>query len=115
MSESVEGPAVDLLAVGEAMLVEAREAGRGRVTKAVVRQPGQNLILLALPAGGSLPDHEAPGPASLQCLSGEVVLSSEEGSTTLVAGTVCAIPQSTHAVTSQVDSLCLLSVSLTQP
>ncbi|GAA4885980.1 hypothetical protein [Serinicoccus chungangensis] len=103
---------VDLLAEGRRLLDQARARGRGRAVRAVVRQPGQNLIVLALPAGGGLPEHDAPGPASLQCLSGEVVLSTADDSWLLPAGTAHAIPPVRHDVRADVDSVCVLTVSL---
>ena len=106
---------VDLLAEGERLLEQARSSGRGRAVRAVVRQPGQNVILLGLPAGGGLPEHDAPGPASLLCLSGEVVLSTASSSWTLPAGTAHAIPPARHDVRAEEDSVCVLAVSLPQP
>ncbi len=103
---------VDLLAEGERLLEEARSAGRGRAVRAVVRQPGQSLVLLGLPAGGGLPEHDAPGPASLLCLSGRVVLSSGGASWDLPAGTARVIPPARHDVAAEVDSVCLLALSL---
>lgn len=103
---------VDLTAEGRRLLEKARSSGRGRAVRAVVRQPGQNMILLGLPAGGGLPEHDAPGPASLLCLSGEVTLSTAEGSWTLPAGTAHAIPPARHDVAAAVDSVCVLTVSL---
>lgn len=103
---------VDLLATGQELLEQARTSGRGRAVRAVVRQPGQSVILLGLPAGGGLPDHDAPGPASLQCLSGEVVLVAGDRAWTLPAGSAVLIPQERHEVRSSVDSVCILTVSL---
>lgn len=77
-----------------------------------MRQPGQNMILLGLPAGGGLPDHDAPGPASLLCLSGRVVLGSEGRSWTLPAGSAHAIPPARHDVVAEEDSVCVLTVSV---
>lgn len=103
---------VDLVAQGEQLLHQARTRGQGRAVRSVARQPGLNVILLALPAGGALPEHDAPGPASLQCLSGEVVLSTARSSWTLPAGTLHAIPPARHDVRAAVDSVCVLTVSL---
>jgi quercetin dioxygenase-like cupin family protein len=103
---------VDLVAEGGRLLDQARSSGRGRAVRAVVRQPGQNMILLGLPAGGGLPEHDAPGPASLLCLSGEVVLSTADASWTLPAGAAHAIPPVRHDVRAVVDSVCVLTVSL---
>ena len=102
---------VDLLAEGERLLARAKESGRGRAVRSVVRQPGQNVIVLGLPAGGGLPDHDAPGPASLICLEGEVVLSSGGRSWTVPAGSARAIPQARHDLRADVDSICVLTVS----
>lgn len=103
---------VDLHAEGQRLLDKARAGTTGRAVRAVLRQPGQNLIVLALPAGGGLPEHDAPGPASLTCLSGEVVLSTADASWTLPAGTAHVIPPVRHDVTADVDSVCVLTVSL---
>ena len=103
---------VDLLAEGERLLARAKESERGRTVRSVVRQPGQNMILLGLPAGGGLPDHDAPGPASLLCLSGRVVLGSEGRSWTLPAGSAHAIPPARHDVVAEEDSVCVLTVSV---
>lgn len=103
---------VDLHAVGEQLMDRARESGSGRAVRAVLRQPGQTVILLALPEGGGLPDHDAPGPASLQCLAGEVVLAAGDREWPLSAGSAVLIPQERHEVRALSDSLCLLAVSL---
>lgn len=102
---------VDLAAEGERLLAQARERGRGRAVRAVVRQPGQQAILLALPAGGGLPAHDAPGPASLHCLTGAVRLGAGERSWELTPGSIVVIPQVTHDVVAHEDSTCLLVVT----
>lgn len=112
LSPSTQEEIVDLLAVGEELMTKARAGVTGRAVRAVVRQPGQMLILLAMPAGGGLPDHDAPGPASLQCLSGQAVLVAGDRSWTLVAGSAVMIPQERHEVRALTDSLCVLAVSL---
>lgn len=103
---------VDLQVEGGRLLEQARASGRGRAVRAVVRQPGQQVVLLALPAGGGLPDHDAPGPATLVCLAGEVVLASGAQEWRLTAGSAHVIPQARHEVRAEVDSLCLLTISL---
>ena len=102
---------VDLIAEGRLLLATARDAGRAQGVRAVVRQVGQKVVLLGLPAGGGLPDHDAPGPASLICLEGEVVLSSGGRSWAVPAGSARAIPQARHDLRADVDSICVLTVS----
>ncbi|MDO5739016.1 MAG: hypothetical protein Q4P07_02590 [Ornithinimicrobium sp.] len=112
LSPSTEEDIVDLLAVGEELMTKARAGVTGRAVRAVVRQSGQMLILLAMPAGGGLPDHDAPGPASLQCLSGQAVLVAGDRSWSLRPGSAVMIPQERHEVRALTDSLCVLAVSL---
>jgi len=102
---------VDLVVEGQRLLEAARAQGQGRAVRSVVRQPGQNVILLGLPAGGGLPDHEAPGPASLLCLSGDVVLSSGSSSWRLTSAQAHTIPQAVHDLRAESDSVCVLVVS----
>ncbi|MDT0212938.1 hypothetical protein Q9R29_03470 [Rothia sp. ARF10] len=106
-----DAPVVDLVGEGHRLLEAARALGQGRAVRSVVRQRGQNVILLGLPAGGGLPDHEAPGPASLLCLSGDVVLSSGPSSWRLTSGQAHAIPQAVHDLRAETDSVCVLVVS----
>lgn len=103
---------IDLAAQGEHLLHQARSSGKGRAVRSVARQPGLNVIVLALPAGGALPEHDAPGPATLLCLSGEVELSTARSAWTLTPGTLHAIPPERHDVRAAVDSVCVLTVAL---
>ncbi|MFX0539884.1 hypothetical protein ACQBAT_14680 [Ornithinimicrobium sp. Y1847] len=111
LQEEPADDVVDLVAVGDELLARARENGTGRAVRAVVRQPGQQVILLGLPAGGGLPDHDAPGPASLHCLTGRVTLSADDRTWVLMPGQVVRIPDATHAVLAHEDSTCVLVVS----
>lgn len=103
---------VDLLVEGGRLVAEARDAGRAQVARLAFGQPGQRSLLIGLPEGGGLPDHDAPGPASLVCLAGEVVLASSGVSWTLPAGSGRVIPGARHEVSAVVDSICLLTVSV---
>lgn len=111
LTEVPDHGVVDLAAEGERLLDQARAGGTGRAVRAIVRQPGQQVILLVFPAGGGLPAHDAPGPASLHCLTGAVRLAAGERSWELTPGTIVRIPDATHDVTAHEDSTCLLVVS----
>lgn len=115
LTEAPAEDVVDLAAAGQELLDKARAGTTGRAVRAVVRQSGQQTILLAFPAGGGLPGHDAPGPASLHCLTGSVTLSAGERSWPLTPGQVVRIPDETHAVTAREDSTCLLVVSTPTP
>ena len=105
-------PVVDLLVEGRRLVAAARDGGRAQVVRLAFGQPGQRSLLIGLPRGGGLPDHDAPGPASLLCLEGEVVLASSGVSWTLPAGSGRVIPRARHEVSAVVDSICLLTVSI---
>lgn len=95
---------------GAEVLARARAEGVGVRTELVVDQPHQRVLLLGLPAGGGLPEHDAPPAATLQCLSGEVVLVAAERRWVLPAGSLVPVPQEQHRVDAVVDSICLLAV-----
>lgn len=111
LTESTAPAVVDLAAEGDRLLEKARAGGTGRAVRVVVRQPGQQVLLLALPAGGGLPAHDAPGPASLHCLTGAVRLGAGDQAWELTPGQVVRIPDATHDVLAHEDSTCLLVVS----
>lgn len=107
----VAADVVDLAEAGQELLDKARSSGTGRAVRAVLRQPGQQSILLAFPASGGLPDHDAPGPASLHCLTGRVRLIAGEQTWQFGPGQAVTIPDATHSVVADEESTCLLVVS----
>lgn len=94
--------------------LEARAAGSraGRAAETVVHGDRFRQVLMALRSGGALADHDNPGEASLQCLSGRVTLSAGEESWDLAGGDVVLVPQRRHRVDAHEDSVVLLSVVL---
>ena len=89
---------------------KAAEAGSGRAAEPVVHGDRFRQVLLALRAGHALADHDNPGEASLQCLSGAVTLSAGDDSWDLGPGDVVLIPDGRHRVDAREDSVVLLSV-----
>ncbi len=43
-------------------------------TKAIVKNDEMELIRIVLPAGKGIPNHNAPGPLTIQCVSGKVAI-----------------------------------------
>lgn len=103
---------VNLTSYGQELAAKAAESNAGRAAHTVVHGNRFRQVQMALKAGGALADHENPGEASLQCLSGRVMLTAGEESWELVAGDVILIPQHRHRVDAHEDSVILLSVVL---
>ena len=66
--------------------------------------------VIALLAGHELAEHDSPGEATLQVLSGRVRFAAASGGCDLVAGELLPIPRERHAVAAAVDSVLLLTV-----
>ncbi|HEU5354527.1 MAG TPA: cupin domain-containing protein [Actinocrinis sp.] len=103
---------VSLRTLGDRMLDEARAAHSGRAGRTVIALPGLRTTLLALAAGSELAEHQAPGSATLACLSGEVTLATSEREWRLRADDAVAIPEQRHRLLAEADALVLLTVRL---
>lgn len=57
----------------ERLRADAPIRAHGRDSLTLVRDPGFDLVLVALNAGAHLPEHRAPGPISVIVLDGRVV------------------------------------------
>lgn len=105
----------DLRTLPEELLTRAREAPSGRAAESVLRQGPLRQTLMALPAGSELAEHHAPGPGSVQVLTGTVTFrfTGEDGaevSRELTRGDLWPLVQSRHAVTAEEDAVFLLTV-----
>lgn len=107
---------IDLAALAEAQLAAATAAPSGRSAHTVHGGRGTTLrqTLLALAAGHSLGEHESPGEATLQVLSGRVVLTTPAGPVRGAAGDLLVIPPHRHDLIAVTDSVVLLTV-VTRP
>lgn len=103
-----------LTALSTEHLMIAREASSGRSAHTVYGGHEHVLrqTLIAMAAGRRLDEHENPGEATVQVLTGKVRLSagdtSEEGS----AGELLAVPDERHALEAIEDSVVLLTVAM---
>jgi len=108
----VAGGVVPLRTLGDRMLDEARAAHSGRAGRTIIALPGLRTTLLALAAGSELAEHQAPGSATIVCLSGEVTLAAGDREWRLRADDAVAIPEERHRLLAEADALVLLTVRL---
>ena len=106
------GEVVPLRTFGDRLLDEARAAGSGRAARTIIALPGLRTTLLALAAGRELAEHQAPGSATIACLSGEATLATGDREWRLRADDAVAIPQERHRLLAERDTLVLLTVRL---
>jgi quercetin dioxygenase-like cupin family protein len=98
--------------LARAELATASRAGSGRGAKTVYGGHEHRLrqTLIALQSGRSLADHENPGEATVQVLSGRVVLHSGSDSWSGWNGDLIVIPRGLHSLEAVEDSVVLLTV-----
>jgi quercetin dioxygenase-like cupin family protein len=110
--EPPDGP-VTLADLAQQVLDQARSLDAGRAAQTLTPGAGAGLkqAILALVAGNRLQDHQAPGPATIQVLHGEVTLGTNRDEVHLVAGQWAIIPDELHNVAAAVDAAVLLTVA----
>lgn len=102
-----------LLELAETQLAAAREASSGRAATTVYGGQEHDLrqTLIALVADQALGEHESPGEATLQVLSGEVRLTAGDESWDGGAGDYLVIPRERHDLLALSDAVVLLTVA----
>ena len=103
-----------LLDLGEAVTElhgrGGRAQDRGSVT--LVKQGGMSLVLTHLHAGGTLQEHSAPGPATVQILDGRVRVRIGDETVEAPAGRLIAFDAGIrHSVEALEDSALLLTLT----
>ncbi len=103
---------VSLTILAEQQLTAARAASSGRAAHTVHggRDSALRQSVLALVAGQALGEHESPGEATLQVLTGRVNLSAGTEHWQAGAGDYLHIPPVRHDLAAIEDSVVLLSV-----
>lgn len=105
---------INLHVAAAALLQVARTARAGRAGRTLTPGAGAPLkqSLLALAAGRSLADHESPGAATLQVLTGVVRLTgAAHDDQELRAGDLAPIPPVRHGLVAIDDAVVLLTVA----
>jgi quercetin dioxygenase-like cupin family protein len=105
---------ISLPTLADQQLGAARQAASGRSAHTIHGGHQQVLrqTLLALAAGRSLDEHDSPGEASLQVLSGQVRLATATQSWEATTGDYLVLPTKRHSLTALDDSAVLLTVAL---
>lgn len=107
---------VSLIASGRHHLEHAQRASSGRSAETIFGGHERRLrqTLIALRAGQSLSEHENPGEATVQVLSGRVLLRSGTTSWNGSPGDLLTVPPGLHAVDATEDSVILLTTVVAQ-
>ena len=104
--------AFDLVEAAHELLDQARGLAAGRAARTLTPGAGTLLkqTLLAITAGRRLDEHQAPGPATLQVLVGDVVLRTGDTQLPLRQGHWAAVPAAPHDLEAETDAVALLTV-----
>src|SRR6478609_5852914 len=104
--------AISLPSLADEHLRHAREGSAGRSAHTLFGGHDHRLrqTLIALLAGQSLEEHESPGEATLQVVSGRVRLIAGDDTQEAGPGDLVTIPPDRHALAADEDSVVLLTV-----
>lgn len=97
----------------EALLKNALSSNTGRTAKTLVKDGRLRLTLVAMRAGVEMREHTVDGPASFQCLGGNIQFQLGDETIELAANSVLILDAGvSHNVTAQRDSTFLITISL---
>jgi len=107
---------LSLDAMARELLERARGGSGGRAAETVVG--GHERVLrqtvIAMTAGSALGDHENPGEATVHVLTGRVRLTAGDNAWDGRTGDLLLVPDLTHRLAAQEDSVVLLTVAKPQ-
>ncbi len=108
---------ISLTSLASEKLAEARQAHSGRAAHTVHGGHTRELrqTVLALLAGHELAEHDSPGQATLQVLSGHVRLTAGDDAWDGESGDYVVIPPQRHALEAVEDSVVMLTVLKSLP
>lgn len=107
-------PLIVRLGPDRSRLIDADQLEKGgRAARTLVKDGPLRVTLVAIAPGGRLAPHTAPGPISVQPLTGTIVFSSGGENWTLEAGDLLSLPAGVeHAVESRGGAEFLLTMAL---
>lgn len=92
--------------------IRAQSPGQARNAVTLVKQGGMSVVLVHLQPGGSLQEHSTPGAATVQVLSGHVLIRFEgETLDVEVDGLVAFSSEARHSVEAVDNSILLLTLN----
>ena len=106
---------LEALARGQLDVATTAPSGRSAHTVYGGHEHVLRQTLIALAAGSSLSEHENPGEATLQVLSGRVRLSAGADSWDGRRGDLIVIPPARHSLRAVESAVVLLTVAKTRP
>ncbi|WP_183099918.1 cupin domain-containing protein [Nocardioides pelophilus] len=107
----MESRSLTTLAAEQVEAARAASSGRAAVTVHGGQEHDLRQTVIALAAGRSLGEHDAPGEATLQVLSGEVRLHAGEETWAGAEGDYLLIPPHRHDLEAVTDAAVLLTVA----
>ena len=109
----MDGSGTDLRALAGELAGTAAGAGSGRAAATVHGGHGATLrqTVIALRAGAELAEHENPGEATVQVLTGRVRLTAAGGAVAGDEGSLLVVPGKRHGLTALTDAVVLLTVA----
>lgn len=97
----------------EALLQNALSSNTGRTAKTLVKDGRLRLTLVAMREGAEMREHTVEGPASFQCLRGNIQVQLGNETIELAANSLLVLDTGvSHNVTAQRDSTFLITISL---
>ena len=82
-------------------------------THSLLKTDKLQLMRLVLAAGQTVPEHHVSGEITIQCLEGEVLVSTSRRACPLAAGDLMALPaQEPHALQANTDASLLVTILL---
>jgi len=86
-------------------------ARHGRNARTLVKEDGLRVTVVAVAAGGEIPEHQAAGPISVQVLDGSIRFTAQGDEHVLEAGTLLTLPAGVrHSVSSDAGGVFILTV-----
>lgn len=109
-ADEVDVVALDVLA--QRLLSEAAASNSGRAARTVAALPGLRSTMIALNSGCELAEHQAPGAATLVCLTGSVRLTTTKQEWSLHGHTLIPVPPERHRLIADTPAVVMLTVRL---
>ncbi len=106
--------AFDLAVAGRVLLEQAGEMAAGRAARTLTPGAGALLkqTLVALAEGRDLDEHTAPGPATLQVLTGQVTLRAGDTTLPVPEDSWAELPTEAHELHADRAAVVLITVAL---